>query len=439
MEFLPSELIRKKRFGGTHTREEIHFLIQNYAKDVIPDYQMAAWIMAICFCGMTPEETSWLTQEMCESGRVLDLSRLGVTVDKHSTGGLGDKTSLILAPLVAAAGIPVPMMAGRGLGHTGGTLDKLESIPGFNVRLDFTQFEHLLETVGTAIIGQTGEICPADRKLYALRDVTGTIDSLPLICGSIMSKKLAEGMNALVLDVKFGSGAFMKTAAEAERLARALMDIGERNGKYVVSVLSRMDEPLGRFIGNALEVQECLDIMSGKFAHAGGAGKGYADTIELTLELAAHMIFAGEKAPSVETARALAAKLLEDGSALRKFEQICSHQGGQLHKGLPVAPLRETVVSERNGFFEYRDLEKLGHAGVYLGAGRRFQTDVLDPSAGIEVYCVQGQKVRIGDPLFTLHYSNPNGLAPALASLNESYKISDFAPIPSPLVAKVLK
>ena len=253
MSFLPSELIRKKRFGGAYSRDEIRFFVRGYAEDKIPDYQAAAWLMAICCRGMSDQETSWLTEEMRDSGVVLDLKKLGVTVDKHSTGGVGDKVSLILAPLVAAAGVPVPMMAGRGLGHTGGTLDKLEYIGrGFSVQLSFAQFEKQVAAIGTAIMGQTHEICPADRKLYALRDVTGTIDSLPLICGSIMSKKLAEGMAALVLDVKFGSGAFMKTAAEAETLARALMDIGRRAERKVTALITRRESCTGRDLGRAL-------------------------------------------------------------------------------------------------------------------------------------------------------------------------------------------
>ncbi|MBX3020427.1 MAG: thymidine phosphorylase [Bdellovibrionales bacterium] len=437
MEFLPAELIRKKRFGGEHSREELRFLLKHYVADDLPNYQMAAWLMAVCAQGMTPEETSAFTLEMRDSGRVLDLGHLGTTVDKHSTGGLGDKTSLILAPLVAAAGVPVPMMAGRGLGHTGGTLDKLESIPGFDVHVDLEHFQQLLETVGTAIIGQTFEVCPADRKLYALRDVTGTIDSLPLICGSIMSKKLAEGMSALVLDVKFGSGAFMKTQAQAEDLARALMDIGVRNGKRVTAFLTRMDEPLGRFIGNALEVQECLDIMAGKTSN-GAPGKTYADTIELTLALAAQMIFMGGKAANTEHGRTLAEKLLANGSALRKFEQICAAQGGRLTEGLPRAERRETVTADRDGFFEYLDLEKLGHAAVFLGAGRKVQSDELDMGAGLEVFCRQSQAVKKGDPIFTLHFSETRGFASALAALNEGFQISTRPLTESPLIAKVL-
>lgn len=432
MELLPSELIRKKRFGGAHTREEIRFLIQGYAHDKIPDYQMAAWIMAICFRGMTGEEIAWLTQEMRDSGVVLDLSHLGTTVDKHSTGGIGDKTSLLLAPIVASAGITVPMMAGRGLAHTGGTLDKLESIPGFDVKLSFEAFKKQLGRIGCAIMGQTLEICPADRKLYALRDVTGTVDSLPLICGSIMSKKLAEGMSALVLDVKVGSGAFMKTLEDAEELARALADIGTRSGKKVHALITRMDEPLGRFVGNSLEVQECLDILNGKLTN--GLGKSYQDTLELSLQLAAHMIFLGGKADSIAAGRLLAKKTLDDGLAKKKFIEMCELQGGKL--SLPVAQSIEAVTAESDGFFQYTNLEKMGVACVHLGAGRAFQNDVLDYSAGIEVFCEQGQSVKKGDTIFKVHHSDPSRFKQALQALKESYIISNQKVARQPLVIK---
>jgi pyrimidine-nucleoside phosphorylase len=436
MSFLPAELIRKKRFGGAHSPEEIQFLIQGYAREEIPDYQMSAWLMAVCFSGMTDEETAWLTREMRDSGLVLDLSHLGTTVDKHSTGGIGDKTSLLLAPIVAALGIPVPMMAGRGLAHTGGTLDKLESIPGFNVGIGFENFKKQLGTVGAAIIGQTREICPADRKLYALRDVTGTVDSYPLICGSIMSKKLAEGMSALVLDVKAGSGAFMKTAADAEGLARALMGIGQHFGKKVTALITRMDEPLGRFAGNALEVRECLDLLENK--NWSGEGKNYGDTLELTLELAAHMILLGGKAKSVDEARELARKTLQDGSALKKFREIVQAQGGSLDKALAKASYTQDVNAEEGGFFCYTDLEKMGLACVHLDAGRAFQSDTLDHAAGLEVYCEQGQKIEKGQTLFKIHCSGKEKAAEALPVLKQSYSITKTAPARSPLVMKVL-
>ena len=436
MEFLPADLIRKKRSGAAHTPRELNCLIQAYARGDIPDYQMSAWLMAVCFNGMTPNETACLTHEMRDSGRVLDLSALGITVDKHSTGGIGDKTSLILAPLVAAAGVPVPMMAGRGLGHTGGTLDKLESIPGFNVSLDLDAFVAQIAKIGGAIIGQTPEICPADRKLYALRDVTGTVDSLPLICGSIMSKKLAEGMSALVLDVKFGSGAFMKTVDDAELLARALKGIGEHSGKHVTALLTGMQQPLGRFIGNALEVRECLDIMSGR--PAPGPGKGYDDTEALTLELAAHMIHLGRQAPTPAAGRLRAKELLKNGAALAKFGEICRAQGGSLDGALPKAQHVDDVNAKHAGFVNFTNLECFGQASVHLGAGRRFQSDQLDFAAGLEILVEQGQRVEVGETLFKVHHSRPEALTAALQTLNGGFELSARAVETEPLIARTL-
>jgi len=436
MAFLPAELIRKKRFGGIHSPEEIRFLIQGYSKEEIPDYQMSAWLMAVCFTGMTPSETAALTKEMRDSGLVLDLSHLGVTVDKHSTGGIGDKTSLLLAPIVASLGIPVPMMAGRGLAHTGGTLDKLESISGFNVAIGFENFKKQLGLVGTAIIGQTKEICPADRKLYALRDVTGTVDSYPLICGSIMSKKLAEGMSALVLDVKAGSGAFMKTPHDAEGLAKVLIAIGKYFDKRVTALITRMDEPLGRFVGNALEVQECLDILENKNWTV--EGKTYADTLELTLALAAHMVLLGGKAKTLEEGRGLAENALRDGSALKKFHEMVKAQGGNLAAGLAKAKYHELVGAEDTGFMKFTDLEKMGLACVHLGAGRAFQSDIIDHSAGLEIFVEQGQKVEKGQTLFRIHCAEPDRLKDALPLLKESYTISNTAVTRSPLITKAL-
>jgi pyrimidine-nucleoside phosphorylase len=436
MDFLPADLIRKKRFGESHSREEIRFLIQNYSRGAIPDYQMSAWLMAVCFRGMNEEETAALTQEMRDSGVVMDLSHLGTPVDKHSTGGVGDKTSLILTPIVAAAGVPVPMIAGRGLGHTGGTLDKLEAIAGFSVRLTREQFQSQVARVGAAIMGQTEDICPADRKLYALRDVTGTVDSLPLICGSIMSKKLAEGMQGLVLDVKYGSGAFMKSLDDSRALARALMSIGKNSGKAVVAVLSRMTEPLGRFVGNALEVQECLDILDGKSWH--GSGKGYEDTLELSLALAAHMIVLGKKARDLPTARARAEELLASGRARLKFNELCSAQGGKIDKGLPRAKLKHRVLATSDGFINYTDVDQIGMAAIWLGAGRRLQSDTLDLAAGIEVCLKQGDVVRKGDPLFILHAASPERIDSSLLPLQNGFTITTSRVAPAPLIAETL-
>lgn len=399
---MPAELIKKKREGGTHTRDEIEHIVTSYVSGKLPDYQMAAWMMAVYFKGMTPEETAAYTDVMLHSGRVLDFSRLGVAVDKHSTGGVGDKTSMILAPLVAAAGVPVPMIAGRGLGHTGGTLDKLEAIPGFRIGLSLDEFERQVETLGVAIIGQTGEICPADKKIYALRDVTATVESLPLICGSIMSKKIAEGIGALVLDVKFGSGAFMKTLAQADELATKLIEIGAAHGKKVAALLTSMDEPLGRFVGNSLEIAECVAIMKNE-AFGGYAPEEFADTRELTLDLAGHMIWLGGKANSASEGVAQARRLLADGSAYAKFEEMCRAQGGRLTE-LPSARHRAQVLASRNGFVSGFDTEKIGYAALALGAGRLKASDEVDPTAGLEIHRKLGDPVKAGEPLVTLHF-----------------------------------
>lgn len=435
MDFRPAELIRKKRFGGTHSREELNYLIQEYAQDRLPDYQMSAWLMAVCLRGMTPQETAWLTQEMRDSGQVLNLDHLGATVDKHSTGGLGDKTSLLLAPIVAACGLRVPMMAGRGLGHTGGTLDKLESLPGYNVRLSLQEFETQVRDVGAAIIGQTREICPADRKLYALRDVTGTVDCLPLICASIMSKKLAEGMSALVLDVKFGSGAFMKTLDDADALARALVGIAQHAGKRATAVLSRMDEPLGRFIGNSLEVEECLALLEGR-TRASGEGKDFSDTLELTLELAARMLMLGGQARGLDEGRTQAETVLRNGQARERFEQICRAQGADLVAPRPRARTQTEVKCTAAGFFAYRDLEALGFAAIELGAGRKLQDDVLDLSAGVEVVRVPGENVVPGDVLFILHHNEEARATRARACIDNAFTITQKPVARSPLIAK---
>lgn len=398
---------------------------------------MAAWLMAVCFQGLNRQETSWLTQEMRDSGVVLDLSSLGSPVDKHSTGGIGDKTSLILAPLVAAAGVPVPMMAGRGLGHTGGTLDKLESLPGFNVRLSFDQFKKQIESIGTAIIGQTAEICPADRKLYALRDVTGTVDSMGLICASIMSKKLAEGISSLVLDVKWGTGAFMKTLADAEKLAVSLREIGLACGKKVTALITNMNEPLGRFVGNALEVQECLSILNNDKPPT--EGKSWMDTVELTLNLAGHMIFLGGKAATAKDGYKRATELLQSGAAAKKFSEMCRAQGADLSGKIKRAAVVIDIASTQDGFMNYKDLEKMGLACIQLGAGRRFQTDPLDYLAGLEVLRAQSAKVRKGDVIFRAHMKDEKAWPVALKTLQQSFEISESQPQITPLIAKVIE
>ena len=412
MKLIPAEIIKKKRQGQEHSLEELRAWIDGFVSGQVPDYQMAAWLMAVYFQGMGKEEISFLTQVMRDSGRVLNFSHLGAfCVDKHSTGGVGDKTSLMLTPLVGLFGLKVPMIAGRGLGHTGGTLDKLESIPGFRTNLSLEEFQKQIETLGYAIIGQTAEICPADRKLYALRDVTGTVESLPLICGSIMSKKLAEGLNSLVLDVKFGSGAFMKSQEEAQSLAQLLKTTGERQGVKVTTLLTDTNQPLGRFIGNALEVKECLDILDGRTFTPSAPSKQvdfdyYQPTRELTLQLASHMLHLGGKADSPEVGYSMAQKALESGQAAQAFSALCQAQGGDLarFRGEEMSPRPFAEVrAPQAGRLESMDCEQVGWASLLLGAGRLSHTDKIIPCAGIEVNCRLGEVYQKGDPLFYLY------------------------------------
>lgn len=420
--YLPAELIKKKRSGLPHTPEEIQFLIQSYTRGETPDYQIAAWLMAIFFKGMAFDETVTLTKAMRDSGRVMDFSDLGVPVDKHSTGGVGDKTTLILAPIVAAAGVPVPMIAGRGLGHTGGTIDKLESIHGFSTYLTLDKFAKLVREFGLSIIGQTMDICPADRKIYALRDVTATIESRPLICASIMSKKLAEGISALVLDVKFGAGAFMKTLDEAKNLAHALKKIGEGAGIEVSALLTDMSEPMGRFVGNALEVHECLEILRGtKFIENGV--DFYEGTRELSLDLAGHMIWIGRKANSYAEGRKQAEQILSSGQALKKFEELCHHQGAK-HLNLPVADKQSIVVADRDGIVQGFATEAIGIASIMIGAGRKSSHDKIDPTAGFEVLVKRGMPVKKGQPLFKMYADNNKNFDVVSQKLVSSVTIS---------------
>ena len=397
--FQPAELIKKKRSGLEHTRDEIQFIIDNFVNGSLPEYQMSAWLMAVYFKGMTARETATLTEVMLHSGRVLDFSKAkSRAVDKHSTGGVGDKTSMILAPIAAAAGVTVPMIAGRGLGHTGGTLDKLESIPGFSVSLSLDEFEKQVMSLGVSIIGQTAEICPADKKIYALRDVTATVESYPLICASIMSKKIAEGIAGLVLDVKFGTGAFMKTIEQADELATKLMEIGTAHGKKVASLLTCMDQPLGRFIGNSLEIGECVAILRGdEFM----GRRDFDDCRELSLELAGHMIWLGGLARDAREGFEKAEKTLKDGSAFAMFEKICAAQGGSLAK-LPMPSARHDVLASQDGFIGATDTEQIGYAALALGAGRLKSSDELDLTSGIEIHKKLGEPVRKGEKLYTL-------------------------------------
>jgi pyrimidine-nucleoside phosphorylase len=429
------DLIRRKRDSGELTSEEIHQLIVAYTRGDVPDYQMSAWLMAVVLQGMTRAEIAALTEAMLHSGSVLDFSGLaGRKVDKHSTGGVGDKTSLVIAPIVAAGGLKVPMISGRGLGHSGGTLDKLESIPGFNVNLSLSEFRRVLETCGCALIGQTAEIAPADKKVYALRDVTGTVESPALICASIMSKKLAEGIDALALDVKTGSGAFMKNLDDAAGLAELLVETGKRMGKRVVALLTDMNQPLGGTAGNAMEVAESIEVLS---------GGGPADLSELCLELAAWMFFLGERVKTVEEGKKLAADLIASGAARKKFREIVGLQGGDASAiddpaRLPYACHMLDVCSPAAGYVASIQCEQLGVAGVVLGGGREKKEDKIDPAVGLRFHKRIGDRVERGEPLCTLHYNADARLGEAKRLVESAYSIAhELASVP-PLVYRVI-
>lgn len=430
------DVIRKKRDGGELTNDEITSLVDSYTRGDIPDYQVSAWLMAVVLQGMTRAETAALTDSMLHSGEVLDLSSLiAKKVDKHSTGGVGDKTSLVLAPLVAAAGLVVPMISGRGLGHTGGTLDKLEAIPGFNVNLPVAQFRRILETCGCAMIGQTVEIAPADHKLYALRDVTATVESPYLICASIMSKKLAEGIDGLVLDVKTGSGAFMKNEKDSAFLAELMVETGERMGKRVVALITDMDQPLGYMIGNALEVVEVIEILR---------GEGPQDLRDLCLELAGWMLHLGGIADTVEEGKHRSEKLIASGEALARFRQMVELQEGNPQAiddsgNLPQAQHTMTLSSPKNGYVQSMQCEHVGTACVVLGGGRERREDSVDPAVGIVLQKKVGDAVSAGEPLATIHYNSETRAESALRLLEASYQIDDSSPREGrPLIHQVI-
>ncbi len=419
------DLIRKKRDGGALSAAEIGYLVEGCTGGSIPDYQMAAWLMAVVLRGMTREETAALTQAMLHSGEVLDLSFLPAKkVDKHSTGGVGDKTSLVLAPLVAAGGLFVPMISGRGLGHTGGTLDKLESIPGFRVGLTVPEFHRVLKACGCCMIGQTEKVAPADRKLYALRDVTGTVESPYLICASIMSKKLAEGTDALVLDVKTGSGAFMKKEEDAVFLAELMVETGERMGKQMVALITDMNQPLGCMVGNALEVRECIDVL-----HGGGP----EDLRDLCHDLAAWMFFLGGAAKTVADGKRLSEKIIDSGQAFERFRHMVELQGGDISAiddptRLPSADHRVDVLSPQGGYVTAIACEQVGTACVILGGGRERKEDSVDPAVGVEVHKKIGDKVSAAEPLCTIHCHSDAQAARAKTLLEESYQIAAAPP-----------
>ena len=430
------DLIRKKRDSGEHSREEIDFLVSGYTRGDIPDYQMAAWLMATSLRGLTLAETAALTEAMLHSGEVLDLSALpGKKVDKHSTGGVGDKTSLILAPIVAVGGLTVPMISGRGLGHTGGTLDKLESIPGFNVNLSLDQFRRVLRECGMGLIGQTAEIAPADKKIYALRDATSTVESIGLICASIMSKKLAEGIDALVLDVKTGSGAFMKREEDAVRLAEIMVDTGKRMGKKVVALITDMDQPLGRAAGHSSEIIECIEVLN---------GRGPADLRDLSIELSAWMFYLGERAKSLDEGRRLAETMIATGQAREKFKQGIRLQGGDERvieepQRLPKARSHVDVVSESNGYITGTNCEHFGTALAMLGGGREKKEDAIDPGVALEFHKRIGDPVKIGETLATIHYNAEAKLAEAKSMIAASYLIALEPPREKPrLIRRII-
>ena len=438
------DIIRKKRDATELTREEIEFLVHGATRDSIPDYQLAAFLMAVLWRGMTGAELAALTEAMLHSGEVLDLSALrAAKVDKHSTGGVGDKTSLVIAPVVAAAGINVPlgrprvlvpMISGRGLGHTGGTLDKLESIPGFNINLSLAEFRGVLERCGCALIGQTPEIAPADKKLYALRDATATVESPYLICASIMSKKLAEGIDALVLDVKTGDGAFMKKQEDAEYLAQLMVETGTRVGKKVVALITDMEQPLGRKVGNALEVDECLDVLH---------GAGPPDLRELCDELAAWMFAVSGRTPDVAEGRALAAEMIASGRARDTFREVIRAQGGDPAVvddpgRLPRAKNLAKVKSPRAGFVAAIRSQQVGIASMMLGGGREKKEDAIDPAVGLVIERKVGEAVEEGTTLCAVHYNSDARLGAVMELLSNSFVIGDTAPDAAPLVRKII-
>jgi pyrimidine-nucleoside phosphorylase len=432
----PAQVIGRKRDGTELTPGEIRAFFDAYGSGAVEEYQMAAFLMAVCFRGLTPAELNAVVEAMLESGAVADLSGVaGVKVDKHSTGGVGDKVSIVLAPLVAALGVPVPMMSGRGLGHTGGTVDKLETIPGLRTDLSLAEYRAQMESIGCALIAQTAEVAPLDRRLYALRDVTGTVESIPLIASSIMSKKLAEGIDALVLDVKVGNGAFIPDHDRAVELARTMIAIGRARGKRVVALLTAMDRPVGHAIGNALEIEECVLALH---------GQGPADLRELTLELAAEMLVLGGAEHDVDRARAAAASALDDGRALETMRAIIRAQGGNdavLDDPaiLPQAPARRVIEAPRAGTVRGMDVRAIGEAAVQLGAGRATLGAAIDPAVGFHITVKPGAAVDAGEPLGTVYGASGDAADAAVLQVLAAIEIGAAGAVnPLPLVVERL-
>ena len=429
------DLIRKKRDSGEHSREEINFLISGYTRGEIPDYQMSAWLMAAWIRGLNNAERASLTEAMLYSGEVVDLSDLpGKKVDKHSTGGVGDKTSLILAPIVAAGGVNVPMISGRGLGHTGGTLDKLESIPGFNTALSLQEFRAVLKECGMALIGQTAEIAPADKKIYALRDASSTVENISLICASIMSKKLAEGIDALVLDVKTGSGAFMQREEDSVMLAEVMVDTAKRMGKKAVALITDMDQPLGRLAGHSHEVIESIEVLK---------GRGAKDLRDLSLELSAWMFFLGERTASVEEGRRLAETMVASGQALEKFRHGIRLQSGDPrviddYSLLPQANHKMDVTATTSGYLAATNCMEFGIALAMLGGGRETKEDKIDHGVGLEFHKRIGDRAEKDEPLVTIHYNSAAKLEEAKARVSAAFVFSEAKTAEKKLVRRLV-
>lgn len=429
------DLIIKKKRGGELSAEEIRWMIREYTDGNIPDYQMSAMMMAICFVGMTDEETKDLTLAMAHSGDVLDLSAIcGIKVDKHSTGGVGDKTSLVLAPLVASLGAPVAKMSGRGLGHTGGTIDKLESFTGFRTDLTPDEFIRNVNTIHIAIAGQTANLAPADKKLYALRDVTGTVDQMSLIASSIMSKKLASGADGIVLDVKTGDGAFMKSFRDAKALAEEMVSIGRLAGKDVSAVISDMDQPLGNAVGNALEVKEAIDTLR---------GRGPEDLEELVLTLGALMTVKAGKAPDAERAREMLKEKLENGEAFRVFKEFIRAQGGDPEEAehperLPAAKYQEEVLSDREGYVSDICTEEIGRISLLLGGGRETKESEIDLAVGVILLRKKGGYIRKGEPLAVIHANSREKMKEAEKRLLAAYTVTEENPVREPLIKEII-
>jgi len=429
------DVIARKRDGQTHSADELAWLVRSFVAGEVADYQMAAWLMAAYLRGLSPSETLALTMAMTESGQTVDLAGLPrPIVDKHSTGGVGDKTTLVLAPLVAACGLPVAKMSGRGLGHTGGTLDKLEAIPGVRTDLSPAAFRDQVARIGVAVVAQNEQVVPADRLLYALRDVTATVDSLPLIASSIMCKKLAAGADAVVLDVKTGGGAFMREVADAVDLARTMVGIGRGAGRRMAAVVTDMDGPLGNAVGNALEVREALATLH---------GQGPSDLVEICLALAGQMLALGDRAGTVAEGAETARKALHNGSALRAFQRLIEAQGGSADfdgDGLAEAPVRQEVSAVEDGVVQRVDALAIGLLARDLGAGRATKTAIIDPAVGVVVHRKAGDRVRRGETLATLHLARPDadGVESAIEACRAAYTIGPDAPMPRPLIHAII-